>query len=57
MSLIVFIILVLIVLALLLYAVQLIPLPGPAPLKQLIMALIVVLAALWIAEHAGMIRL
>jgi len=48
-----FIIIVLILLCLALYAVQLIPLPGPAPVKGIIMALIVVLAIFAIAQRAG----
>ena len=53
MSLIVSIIIALIVVGLLLYAVSLLTMITD-PIKQLIMALIVVLAALWIASRAGL---
>lgn len=49
----VFIIIVLILLALALYAVELIPLPGPFPVKRIIQALVVVLAIVVIADRAG----
>lgn len=55
MSLLLFAIFVLIVLALVLYAVNLVPLPGPAVIKQLIQALIVLIAAFVIAQRAGLV--
>jgi hypothetical protein len=58
MGLILFIIVVLVVLALVLWAVSMLPWP-PAPphIREIIMALIVILAALIIASHAGLLAM
>lgn len=53
MSILLFILVVLIILALALYAVQLVPLPGPGFIKQLIMVIFVVVAIFLIAQRAG----
>jgi hypothetical protein len=57
MSIILFIIIVLVVLALALYCVQLLPIPGAPPIKQIIMALCVLVAILVICDRAGVLRL
>lgn len=54
MSLILALIVVLIVVALLLYAIDLIPL-GDVRIKRLIQALVVLLAAIWFANRAGLL--
>lgn len=52
MSLIFAVVIALIVLALVLYAIDLIPM-GDVRIKRIIQALIVILAALWVAQRAG----
>jgi hypothetical protein len=53
-SLLIFIIVVLIVMGLLIYAVQMMPIPGTPPwIKQIIMVVIILIAALVIAQKAG----
>lgn len=57
MSLVLFIIVVLIVLALACYVVQLLPIPGPPPIKPCIEALLVVVAIIAILDRAGLAAL
>lgn len=54
MSLILFIIVVLVVLALALWAIEKLPLPQP-PVKQIVEALVIIVAALVIAQRAGVL--
>lgn len=57
MGILILIIVVLIVLALACYAISLVPIPGPAPVVPIIQCLFVVMAILFIIEHAGLARL
>jgi len=53
-SLLIFIVIVIIVMALLIYAIQLLPLPSPPWIKQILMVLVVIIAVLVIVQKAGL---
>ena len=54
MGLLILIVVVLIVLALAYYAVELLPLPGPPPIKPIIQCIFVIIAILVIVQRAGL---
>lgn len=55
MSILIFLIVVLVVLMLALYVVEILPVPGPAPMKRAVQALLVLAAILVILDRAALI--